>query len=358
MRSRVGLCILAVVVAFGAVGCGGDDDEGGGGGEAAGKPSGTVAVSSWGGSWTEAEVEHIGDPFTKDTGIKVEYKVTGESPTAPALLQAQSGNVQLDVVNSENAELLRSKGLLAQWPPEIMQLLEETAAPDAYKNDLMAFGNTANVIVCNPKVMKKCPTTAQEFWDVKGFPGRRAIMDQAEAALAFALVADGVPNDEVYPLDIDRAIAKLEEIKPDIRVWPSSGDEQQQVLINEEVGAAIMWNGRAWGVKTENLPDLEMYWGGAQVSYGSGLVVMKDAPNQDAAFEYIKWILEHPENQAKWSEALTYMTPTKQLNDLVDPEVAAALPSAHEEEVIVEDDEWLVEHNEEIQKAWQEFLAG
>lgn len=359
MGTRSGLCILAMSVVLGAAGCGGDDD-GGGGGEAAGggTPEGPVAVSSWGGSWTEAEQEHIGDPFTRDTGIEVEYKVTGESPTSPALLQAQSGNVQLDVINSENAELLRSEGLLAKWPPEIMRLLEETARPGSYKDDLIAFGNTANVIVCNPAVMERCPTTAEEFWDVEGFPGRRAIMDQAEAALAFALLADGVPKEQVYPLDLDRAFAKLEEIKPQIRVWPASGDEQQQVLINEEVGAAIMWNGRAWGVKRENIADLEMYWEGAQVSYGSGLVVMKDAPHQEAAFEYIKWILEHPKNQAAWSEALTYMTPTEQLNDLVDPEVAAALPSAHEEEVIIEDDEWLVENNEEIQSRWQEFLAG
>jgi putative spermidine/putrescine transport system substrate-binding protein len=359
MRTRLGLCILVVGVALAAVACGGDD-EGDSSGQAAGggTPEGPVAVSSWGGSWTEAEQENIGTPFTEETGIDVDYKVTGESPTSPALLQAQSGNVQLDVINSENAELLRSKGLLATWPQEIMDLLEATARPDAYKEDLIAFGNTANVIVCNPNVMEKCPTTAEEFWDVERFPGRRAIMDQAEAALAFALQADGVPKEEVYPLDVDRAIAKLEEIKPEIRVWPSSGDEQQQVLINEEVGAAIMWNGRAWGVKQENIPELEMYWDGAQVSYGSGLVVMKDAPHQEAAFEYIKWILENPEAQATWSEALTYMTPTKQLNDLVDPEVAAALPSAHEDDVIVEDDEWLVENNEAIQGAWQEFLAG
>ena len=360
MGTRVALCILVVGVALGAAACGGDDDEGGGGGSAAGggTPEGPVAVSSWGGSWTEAEQEHIGTPFTEETGIEVEYKVTGESPTSPALLQAQSGNVQLDVINSENAELLRSEDLLATWPQEIQDLLAEGAREGSYKDDLIAFGSTANVIVCNPKVMKKCPTTAEEFWDVEGFPGRRAIMDQAEAAMAFALQADGVPMEEVYPLDIDRAIAKLEEIKPDIRVWPGSGDEQQQVLINEEVGAAIMWNGRAWGVKQENIEDLELYWEGSQVSYGSGLVVMKDAPHQEAAFEYIKWILENPEAQAAWSSALTYMTPTNQLNDLVDPEVAEGLPSAHEEDVIVEDDVWLVENNEAIQSAWQEFLAG
>lgn len=358
MGTRLAICILAVGAVLGAAGCGGDDDDGGDAAQSGGKPEGPVAVSSWGGSWTEAEVEHLGDPFTADSGIKVEYKVTGESPTSPALLQAQSGNVQLDVINSENADLLRSKGLLATWPPEIMKLLEEGARPDSYKDDMIAFGNTANLIVCNPKVMEKCPTNAQEFWDVKNFPGRRAIMDQAEAAMAFALQADGVAQDEVYPLDIDRAMNKLNEIKPDIRVWPGSGDEQQQVLINKEVGAAIMWNGRAWGVKQENIPDLEMFWDGAQVSYGSGLVVMKDAPHKDAAFEYIKWILENPEAQAKWSEAMTYMTPTNQLNDLVSEDVAAALPSAHEGEVIVEDDEWLVENNEAVQNAWQEFLAG
>jgi putative spermidine/putrescine transport system substrate-binding protein len=358
MGTRLWLSILAVGVVLGAAGCGGDDGGGGQAPEGGGAPEGPVAVSSWGGSWTEAEQEHIGGPFTRDTEIDVEYKVTGESPTSPALLQAQSGNVQLDVINSENAELLRSKGLLAKWPPEIMALLEESARPESYKDDLIAFGNTANVIVCNPDVMERCPKTAEEFWDVEGFPGRRAIMDQAEAALAFALQADGVAKEDVYPLDIERALGKLEEIKPHIRVWPASGDEQQQVLINKEVGAAIMWNGRAWGVKRENISDLEMYWDGAQVSYGSGLVVMKDAPHQEAAFEYIKWILEHPKAQAAWSEALTYMTPTDQLNDLVSAEVAAALPSAHEDDVIIEDDEWLVEHNEEIQNAWQEFLAG
>jgi putative spermidine/putrescine transport system substrate-binding protein len=359
MGTRIWLCILALTFALGVIGCGGDDDEGGGdAAQGGGTPEGPVAVSSWGGSWTEAEQKHLGDPFTKETGIEVEYKVTGESPTAPALLQAQSGNVQLDVINTENAELLRSRDLLAKWPEDIMATLEETAAPGTFKDDLMAFGSTANLIVCNPKVMKKCPTTAEEFWDVEGFPGPRAIMDQAEAAIAFALLADGVPKEEVYPLDLDRAFAKLEEIKPEIRVWPSSGDEQQQVLINEEVGAAIMWNGRAWGVKQENIPDLELHWEGAQVSYGSGLVVMKDAPHQEAAFEYIRWILDNPEAQAGWSSAMTYMTPTAQLDDLVDPEVAAALPSAHEEDIIIEDDVWLVENNEEIQNRWQEFLAG
>ena len=34
-----------------------------------------------------------------------------------------------------------------------------------------------------------------------------------------ALVADGVPKDKLYPLDLDRAFKKLDEIKPHIKVW-------------------------------------------------------------------------------------------------------------------------------------------
>lgn len=361
-RKRPVVAVLAAAVlalALVLASCGGDDDGGGeGGGDGGGEAGGSISISSWGGSWTEAEEEAIGKPFTEDTGIEVKYVVTGESPTAPALLQAESGNVRLDIINSENVELLRQPGYLAPYSDELKALLEENARPGSFTDDSMVFGGTANVIVCNPDIMDRCPTNAEEFWDVEGFPGPRAIFDQAEGALAFALQADGVPPEEIYPLDIDRAIEKLEEIKPEIKVWPASGDEQQQVLINEEVGAAIMWNGRAFVVKRDNIPDLELNWEGATVSEGSGLVIMKDAPNPEGAQRYLEWLIEHPEAQAAWTEAMTYVTPTNELLDLVSPEVANALPISHQEDLIVEDDLWLVENAPAIEQAWQQFLAG
>jgi putative spermidine/putrescine transport system substrate-binding protein len=238
-----------------------------------------------------------------------------------------------------------------------MESLEEYARPDSYSDTLVNMGTTATLIACNPDVMDKCPTNPEEFWDVENFPGPRAIVNQSYGAMAFALQADGVPQDEIYPMDIDRAIEKLEEIKPSVKVWPSSGAEQQQVLIDKEVGAAIMWNGRAFVVKRDNIPNLEMHWDGSIRSDADGLVVMKDAPNKEAAFEYIKWIVEHPENQAKWTEALTYPTPAKDLYDLLPAEIAAALPGEHEENM-PQDDQWIVENTTELQKAWQSFLAG
>jgi putative spermidine/putrescine transport system substrate-binding protein len=353
MRSRkVVVAAVGALTCLAVVGCGAESSAG-----SDGKASGTINVSTWGGVWTDAEKEFLGDPFTEETGIKVNYQVSGNSPMAPALLQAQSGNMSLDVVFAENAEVLRSKDLLAEFPEDLMASLEKHARPDAFKNYLVNMGTTATIIACNPSVMEKCPTNPEEFWDVKNFPGPRAILNQSYSAMAFALQADGVAQDEVFPMDIDRAVAKLEEIRPAVKVWPSSGSEQQQVLIDKEVGAAIMWNGRAFVVQRDNIPELQMHWSGSIRSDADGLVVMADAPNQAAAFEYIKWIVEHPKNQAQWTEALSYPTPANTLYDLLSDDIADALPGSHKENM-AEDDKWINENTAALQKAWQAFLAG
>jgi putative spermidine/putrescine transport system substrate-binding protein len=361
MRSRSAWCVAAATagLAIGVAACGGSDDTSGGGAASSGsssKPSGTVNVSTWGGVWTDGEKKEFGDPFAKDSGVKVNYQVSGNSPMAPALLQAQSGNVKLDVIDAENAEVLRSKNLLADFPPDLMNTIKQTSRPDAYKPYVLNLGSTATMIACNPDVMKKCPTNPQEFFDTKNFPGPRAITNTSYSAMQFALEADGVPADQVYPMDIDRAIKKLDQIKPSVKVWPSSGAEQQQVLIDKEVGAAIMWNGRAFVVKRDNIPNLKMYWDGSTVSQSDGLVVLKDAPNKAGAFAYIKWIAEHAQNQADWTKSITYPTPTKDLLNLVPKDIAAALPAAHD--VNQQDDKWISDNTTQLQKAWQGFLAG
>src|SRR5258707_3380148 len=53
--------------------------------------------------------------------------------------------------------------------------------------------------------------------------------------LEAALMADGVPMDKLYPIDIDRPLRKLEEIKPHVDVWWTDVDQTTQVLHTREV---------------------------------------------------------------------------------------------------------------------------
>jgi hypothetical protein len=49
------------------------------------------------------------------------------------------------------------------------------------------------------------PKSWADWWDVKKFPGARSMRNHPTDNLEFALIADGVPKDKVYPIDFDRA---------------------------------------------------------------------------------------------------------------------------------------------------------
>ena len=60
----------------------------------------------------------------------------------------------------------------------------------------------------------KHPKTWAEFFDVqRNSPAGAALRDRVNPMLEIALLADGVPFEKLYPLDVDRALKKLEPIK-------------------------------------------------------------------------------------------------------------------------------------------------
>ena len=42
-----------------------------------------------------------------------------------------------------------------------------------------------------------------------------------------ALLADGVAPSKLFPLDLDRAFHKLDQIKPNVAVWWKTGDQSK-----------------------------------------------------------------------------------------------------------------------------------
>lgn len=319
--------------------------------------SNTLTVTSWGGVWTDNEQKYFFKPFEKDTGIHVKVVVNGSSPMTPALLQEQQNDVSIDLVETENSFVLKDKGYLGPFSSSLMKLFAKKFRPDSYTQWVVNSGQTASLIVCNPKIMKKCPTTPKEFFDTKNYPGPRAIVNEGDNAMALALQADGVSSSELSKrLDIPRAMRKLRSFKQHVQVWPSSGSEQQQILINGEVGAAYMWNGRAYVVKRDNIPGLQMSWTGSTIENGDGYAILKNGPNKKNAEKFLTWLANHPKNQAKWSQALTYPTPTKELDALLPKDIAAALPVGHHPVML--NSGWGAKHQDEIQQNWQQFLGG
>ena len=76
------------------------------------------------------------------------------------------------------------------------------------------------------------------------FPGRRSLRKNPIDTLEQALLADGVPLDKLYPLDVDRAFKSLDKIKPHVEVWWTGGAQSTQLLQSGEVDMITGWNAR------------------------------------------------------------------------------------------------------------------
>jgi putative spermidine/putrescine transport system substrate-binding protein len=204
--------------------------------------------------------------------------------------------------------------------------------------------------------MKKCPLTPAEFFDVKDYPGPRAIVNDPTEAIPMALEAVGVPSSQLGgALDISKAMKELKKIKSSISSWPSSGSQMQQLLTDKSVGAEIMWNGRAFVVQ-QTIPKLIISWSGSVMAEPEGYIVPKGAPDPQVAFAFLNWLAEHPANQAKWTDTMTYPMPAKNLNALIPANVAAALPVG--KKVTITSNLWFSKNETLLGNTWQGFLGG
>ena len=202
--------------------------------------------------------------------------------------QAASGKPTWDVVDTPTGYCLRGgeQGLIEKL--DFSKLPNAAAMPAAYRSDYsVAYEFYSSVLAYSTKTFAAgaAPSSWADFWDVKKFPGRRALRNHPIATLEAALMADGVAPDKLYPLDVERAFRKLEEIKPHITVWWTSGAQSAQLLNDGEVDMEMAWNGRVSAVANEGAKVAFTYNQG--ILQSTSLCILKGAPNLATAVRFL-----------------------------------------------------------------------
>lgn len=360
-RSRyVGVSLLGSLLVLGnlTAGCSGDS------GSASGKPD-KLVVASWGGSWTQKAKKYMYEPFSKDTGIEVVVDTVPSGFDASVAQQQQSSNVTWDLLDAPGTlpeYVIIKHGWAAPFPKRVIDEISPkvrsgTLRPSKKKPYFLEYGASSRTIACNPNLVKRCPTSAKQFFDVKSYPGTRALPSYSPYdTMMFALLADGVPKDNIFPMDIPRAISKLKEIKPHVTVWADSST-CEQALAGKQVAIAFCPSDREYTVKDESIPNIRITWQDC-ITSDDGWTVVKNAPHADAAWTFIKWAVRHPKAQANLSKALSVTVPTTQLDSLLSKKEFQRQSAAHEDQATYEDGPSLANSNEEIQKAWQNFIPN
>jgi len=234
-------------------------------------------INTWGGPWQEAARKHLFDPFTEKTGVEIRTV----SPVSFAKLAAQvrTGVYEFDVTTLGGAELMRANqaGIIADGI--------EAPYDDAVFQNGVASHAFATVLAWRTDKYQESPQNWADFWNVEKFPGNRSLQRYPARVLPLALLADGVPVSELYPLDVDRAFASLDRIKDHIIVWWTAGAQSTQILRDGEVDMIGIWHGRYYEAEDAGAP-VAMTWHQGEVDRAYW-VVAKGTPNAALAGEFV-----------------------------------------------------------------------
>ena len=260
----------------------------------------SVTVVSWGGSYARACEKAIHEPFTAETGIEIRLE-DYNGGLAQIRAQVETGNVHWDVVDMEMADAVRAcdEGLLE--PIDVGDLPPGAdgtpAARDFYPGTVTecGVGTLFYSTICAYNLEQfpgAKPSTIADFFDLEKFPGRRGMRRTPQVNLEFALMADGVPLDQVYAAlrtqeGLDRAFRKLDSIKDRI-VWWEAGAQPPQMLADGEVTMTTAYNGRIFNAQVlENQPFV-IVWDGQLLDVGQ-LAIVAGSPNLEAARKFFSF---------------------------------------------------------------------
>lgn len=314
---------------------------------------------SWGGSFQEGQMEAAGKPFAEESGANL----LEDGPTEYAKVKAQvdSSNVTWDVVDTDviwaQKQCDAEDGLLMDIDTSIVDLskVPEGLSGDCYV-PAMQYGY---VFLYNADKYPEAPTGWADFFDTEKFPGKRAIAgfeDIGPGVYEGALLADGVAEDDLYPLDMDRAYEKIDTIRDSLIFW-KTGAESTQMIESGEADMALVWSGRGYEA-VKNGANYKPVWNQALVIY-EALTVPKDVKNPDAAMAFLNYYLG-AEQQAKLTELTSYspvnVDAAPKLDELgnqfltTNPEIA--------EQMVNTDTSWWAENYDAELERWLKWLQG
>ncbi|MBD9596359.1 ABC transporter substrate-binding protein [Ensifer sp. ENS05] len=311
-----------------------------------------MVFTSWGGTTQDAQKAHWADEFAKKTSINV----TQDGPTDYGKLKAmvEAGNVNWDVVDVEGDYAVQAgkAGLLEKLD---FSVIDKTNLDPRFVTDYSVGSFYYSFVIgCNKDAVEDCPKSWADLFDTQKFPGKRTFYKwSAPGVIEAALLADGVPADKLYPLELDRAFKKLDTIKADI-IWWDSGAQSQQLLASAEAPFGSFWNGRLTALAATGV-TVETSWIN-NITAADALVVPKGTKNKEAAMKFIAAATSDAA-QAQFATETGYAPINVKSAALMKPDQRNSLPDMQAETQVNADMNYWAEHRDEIGTRWYAWQA-
>jgi putative spermidine/putrescine transport system substrate-binding protein len=340
----------------GLAGCGSDETSGStsGGGTSDKSP---FLAADYGGLTTKAWAASVYATFTKRTGVRV---TPVPLDYGKWVAQIKSGKTSWGWADAIGYLPFQYPELFEDVPwdklgVQASDLYQPLGAAPSEKSALQYL--SSYVIGYRTDKNPKAPATWAEFFDTKAIPGKRAIMNGAYGMLEVALLADGVPFKDLYPLDLKRAFAKLDTIKSELAFW-NTGAESQQLLVNDAADFVVGYNNRFSQLADQGVP--------AEISWGQNLqildvnVIPKNYARPELVVAFIKAALD-PAAQAEYAKRSLNAPSNKKAYALLDEKTKSRVstnPKYLDMAVGAMNDKWWAENLDDVSNQWTAWAGA
>ncbi len=210
----------------------------------------TLRVSNFGGFFEEAFVKDVYPAFTKATGISIQsIPQSGSAQFLIQLAQAkQAGTAPMDVCIGGQPEILRGRAQGLWQPfdkaklPNLSNLMARYIFQEA--NGIDGVGAMAWYIslIVNPSEFKTLPDSWTELWK----PGAQkwGLQGGGTTVLLDITAATYFGGTEILNTreGIDKVIAKIAELKPNVKLWWTDEGSMQTAYQNDEVVGGMYYH--------------------------------------------------------------------------------------------------------------------
>lgn len=333
-----------------------------------------LTVATWPESYGHAQTTAQLVPFGNASGTNVLIAVY-DGGTKELAHQVASRQYRWDVMDMELPDAVSAcaQGLLDPIDASALPAgatgtpAAEDFVPGAIGPCWVASVVYAQVIAVAPFAGKR-PTTSTDFFDLKTYPGKRALSAaSAKYNLELALLADGVAAKDVYALlstsqGVTRALNKLQSLRSEI-IWYQSAADAAKMLSDGRAVMALLPN---WAVfDADNDPaarfKLDIIWD-RQLYEMEAFGIPKGNPKAAKAYDFVRFATrsENLGRMASWiaygparKSGLAYVSNNPELRVAMTP----YLPTAHFDTAFAVDDAWWRLHGADIAVLWQAFAG-
>ena len=337
----------------------------------------TLVIVSWGGAYSASQQKAYHDPYMQaNPEIKIVNDDSAAEGAAKLRAQVEAGNVTWDLLDSTAADTISlcDEGVVE----EIDHDAQLAAAPDGTPAS-QDFGDMIVSPCFIPQIVysttfgyrtdkvETAPTTIKDVFDLEKIPGKRSLEKRPIGNLEWALLADGVPADEVYEVlstsdGVERAFRKLDTIKSEV-VWWTQGSQPVQLLADGEVVIASAFNGRLFDAIEAEKQPIGMMWDW-QVFDLDGWVIPKGTKNKVEVLEFVKFATDTQRlaDQAKYisyGPARASSAPLVGKHAELGIDMAPHMPTNPEnsKNTLLFNYEWWADNRDDMNERFQAWLA-